>query len=36
MEVAPELKNRVNMGMKVKEKKVIRDTPVGKTEDVED
>ena len=35
MEVAPELKNRFNTETNVKEI-VIRDTPVGKTEDVED
>jgi hypothetical protein len=35
MEVAPELKNQVNMKMNFK-KKVIRDTPVGKTEEVDD
>ena len=35
MEVALELKNYVNAGINRK-KKVIRDTPVGKTEEVED
>lgn len=35
MEVAPELKNRINVETNVK-KKVIRDTPVGKTEEVDD
>jgi hypothetical protein len=38
MEVAPELKNCVNVSVRMtsRKSKVIRDTPVGKTEEVED